>query len=628
MQQEKEFGLWPSPISAELVSSGSKKFGTIEIHNDKIFWEEVRPLEGGKTALTSNYGDITPPDYNVRSMVHEYGGKSFTVHGSTVFFVNKADQRIYEQQHNKLFPITEEGVRYADLCMSSEGLIAVGEFHFGGPLDIENFLAIIDRESKQSTRLAEGCDFYSSPTFHAPSSKLAYISWNLPNLPWDGSELWVSHLKDKKLHNPKKIAGSKTESITQPKWGPEGHLYFISDRSGFWNLYRLHGDQIEPLCPMEAEFAHPQWTFGMSTYDFIGDKILCTYFANGVASLATIDLVTKEMKKLPLDASSYNQIRANQNKAVYIKGTPLSSPSIVQLDLSTMQETILEKPQMPPINAEYLSEASPLSFPSKNGRTAYGFFYPPKNPLFKGPKGDLPPLIVKVHGGPTSHVTATFSLAMQYWTSRGFAVLLLNYGGSAGYGRGYRDLLNGNWGVVDVEDSEAGAEYLVNKGLVDPKKLVIAGGSAGGYTTLMALTFTHLFRAGTSYYGVSDLELLTKSHKFESQYTYQLIGPLPECQKLYKERSPLSHVDKLNKPVLFLQGSEDAIVPPEQALLLFEALKKKHLYTRLVIYRGEGHGFRKGTNIVHSLQEELLFYLRIFYEENLSHLPIEKIVAE
>jgi dipeptidyl aminopeptidase/acylaminoacyl peptidase len=599
------------PKNEAPFGTSQKRFGTITIEEGTVYWEETRPSEGGRTLIVSDKGDITPEGYSVRTRVHEYGGKSFTVHGKTIYFVNFKDQRIYVQKGSKVTPLTVEGVRFADLLYTDLGLVAVAEKHGE---HVENFLALVSLETGDHEVLASGFDFYSSPTL-SNEGKLAYLTWNLPNMPWDGTQLWVADFTKEGLKDIDCVAGSDTESIFEPQWGPDNKLYFVSDKNGWWNLYRIEKDAIA-LAPMDAEFGLPLWTFGMSTYAFIGSDILCTYFQNGTWSVALLNPATKELKKLPLKGTYYTQIRAQNTVAAFIRGSETDPTAIAKLDLKTLKETLRASNQRPDVDDSYLSIAQPVTFPSKDGRASYGFYYPPTNKDAKGAKGELPPLIVKTHGGPTAYVTGVFDVSKQYWTSRGFAVLDVNYGGSSGYGRAYRDSLKGNWGIVDIEDCAYGAKFLIDQGLVDPEKIAITGGSAGGYTTLAALTFTDLFTVGASYYGVSDLALLAKeTHKFESRYLDSLVGPYPERLDLYEERSPLQHVERLNRPVVFFQGLEDKIVPPNQAEIMYEALKERNIPTKLITYEGEQHGFRKAQSIVHSLKEELAFYLKVFFGE-------------
>jgi dipeptidyl aminopeptidase/acylaminoacyl peptidase len=615
MKIEKEYGMWPSPIGAKLIAQGTKRFGTIEIDNQEIYWEEMRPLEGGRTVIVSEQGDCLPAGYSACSTVHEYGGKSFTVHKGVVYFVNDKDQRIYTCDKDVITPLTEQGARFADLLYTKQGLIGIREVHVSDPAKVDNALVLIDLDTGADRILASGQDFYSSPSLNPNGSKLCWLSWNLPNMPWDGTQLWVADFIDGKIVHPCLVAGGIAESIFQPQWGPGGFLYFISDRSGWWNLYRLHGQTAESLCPLNAEFGLPQWQFGMSTYGFLdAETILCTYFQNGISSLALLDVHSKKLSPLDLNGMHFAQVRCSKGMAAFFKGSSSAPTALIKWDAATQEETVLTSNKKPDLDDAYFSIAKPISYPSANGRTAFGFYYAPSNKEYCGSPSDLPPLIVKIHGGPTAHATGTFNLGIQFWTSRGFAVLDVNYGGSTGYGRAYRDLLKGNWGVVDVQDCEYGARYLIDKGYVDPQKIAITGGSAGGYTTLAALTFGSQFTVGASYYGVSDPVLLAKeTHKFESKYLDQLIGPYPERSDLYEERSPLAQVSLLKRPVIFFQGLQDKVVPPDQAEVLYLALKDRDIDTKLVLYPEEKHGFKKAENIIDSLNQELAFYLHIFY---------------
>ncbi len=463
--------------------------------------------------------------------------------------------------------------------------------------------------------LAEGCDFYASVRLHPDGSQLAWISWNHPNLPWDGTELWVAPiLADGFLGEARLVAGGINESIFQPEWSPDGILYFISDRTNWWNLYRWCNGEIEPLHNKEAEFGLPQWVFGMSTYGFQSPHhLICTYTQDGNWYLARLNLETKQLEVIETPYTSISSLQVDNHRAVFLGGSGIESTALVEIDLTTYKITVLRKSSDVEIESGYLSIPQAIAFPTENNLTAYGFFYPPQNQDYQPPSTEKPPLIVKSHGGPTASTSSTLNLRIQYWTSRGFAVFDVNYGGSTGYGKEYRERLKDNWGIVDVDDCCNGAKYLAAQGLVDETRLAIAGGSAGGYTTLAALTFRDVFRAGASYYGISDLEALAKdTHKFEARYLDGLIGAYPERQDLYKMRSPIHFTDKLSCPVIFFQGSEDKVVPPNQAEMMVEALKSKGLPVAYILYEGEQHGFRRAENIKRTLEAELYFYSRIF----------------
>ena len=434
-------------------------------------------------------------------------------------------------------------------------------------------------------------------------------------MPWNGTELWVSELNaDGSLGRLERVAGGIDESVVQPEWSPDGALYFVSDRTGWWNLYRWHDRHIEPLCEMKADFGRPQWVFGMSTYAFeSAGCIICAYTKQGTWRLASLDTSTGKIQLIKVPYTDIRSLRALSGQAVFIAGSSTEPPSIVKLDLATRRVEVLRRSSNVKVDAEYLATPKAIEFPTERELTAHAFFYAPRNREYTGPSGEQPPLLVISHGGPTAATSTTLSWGVQYWTSRGIAVLDVNYGGSSGYGRAYRQRLNGQWGVVDVDDCVNGARYLVKIGEVDGNRLAIRGGSAGGYTTLCALTFRDLFRAGASYYGVSDLEALTKdTHKFESHYLDRMIGPYPERRDLYRKRSPIHFVDRISCPIIFFQGREDKVVPPSQAELMVEALREKRLPVAYVSFEGEQHGFRRAENIKRALDAELYFYSEIF----------------
>jgi dipeptidyl aminopeptidase/acylaminoacyl peptidase len=626
--QTLAYGSWFSPISADLIVAGSVGLSCPMLDGADIYWLEVRPAEGGRSVVVRRAADaiiddMTPAPFNVRSSVHEYGGGAFTVHQGVVYFVNFADQGIYRQRPG-ISPepvLVKPDLRFADLLVDPgrHRLICVCEYH-SGQGEPQNSLVSIGlsdtEDSERLTVLASGADFYASPALSSDGRRLVWLSWNHPQMPWDGTELWLSKVNaDGSLAPARLVAGSIDESIFQPQWGPDDRLYFVSDRSGWWNLYREAAGSIEPLLAIEAEFGLPQWVFGMSTYGFTGDgTIICSYRSQGVWRLLRLDPNQGRQQPFDLPYTDIDGVRCLGSRVVFHGGSVGEADAIVMFDAgqNTPAEVLRRSSQLA-VDEKYISGAESIEFSSSGGRTAYGFFYAPANADFQAPAGVKPPLLVKSHGGPTASTSAAFNLGIQYWTSRGFAVVDVNYGGSTGYGRRYHQQLDGQWGVVDVDDCVAAAQYLIDAGQVDGERCAIRGNSAGGYTTLAALTFRELFRAGASYYGISDLEILARdTHKFESRYLDRLIGPYPQSQEIYRERSPLHFIDQLMAPMIFFQGLDDKVVPPNQAELMVAALRSKGVAVAYVPFPGERHGFRQAANIKRALEAELYFYSRIF----------------
>jgi dipeptidyl aminopeptidase/acylaminoacyl peptidase len=562
----------------------------------------------------------------VRTRAHEYGGGACLVADGIAYVSNFTDQRLHRvvtqgQPQGLPQPITPAvDLRYADAVLDRRRhkLIAVREDHTVTGEAVNTIVSVDSEGDEQGGNvLVSGNTFYSHPRLSPDGARLAWLTWNHPNMPWDGTELWVGMLDDAgNVTRAEKVAGGLDESICQPEWSPDGVLHFISDRTGWWNLYRWRNGSIEALCPMEAEFGEPQWVFGQSTYAFASaQRLVCKYVQNGETRLATLDTQTLKLTPITTLYTEIAQVRARDKsgQAVFIGGSAIKPLVIVQLDLSTGRSVELYHSRELTIDSGYLSVPQAIEFPTTQGLTAHAFYYPPKNRDHTAPMSERPPLIVESHGGPTGSTSTAFDMRKQYWTSRGFAVVDVNYGGSTGYGTAYRQRLNGRWGVVDIDDCVNAARYLVERDLADGNRLCIHGGSAGGYTTLAALTFRDTFKAGASYYGISDLEVLAKdTHKFESRYLDSMIGPYPERRDLYIARSPVHFTDKLNCPLILFQGLEDAVVPPNQAELMFEAVKKKGLPVAYVPFEGEQHGFRQAKNIKRCLEAELYFYSKVF----------------
>jgi dipeptidyl aminopeptidase/acylaminoacyl peptidase len=617
------YGSWKSPITSELIVAGSIGLGDLALDGENLYWTELRPTEKGRSVLVQQRADqrsdVTPAAWNVRSRVHEYGGGAFAVHQGTAYFVNNTDQRLYRQVEGQPpEPLTPDtiGDRYANPVIDHHRnrLICICEDH---QAEVINTLVSVDLKTASSPPqiLDQGHDFYASPCLSPDGTQLAWLTWDNPNLPWDGTDLWLAVLADDgSLSQPQHVAGGPDESVFQPQWSPDGQLYFVSDRTGWWNLYRWQNHEAQPLCPKSAEFGLPQWVFGLSTYGFISaTEMLCAYNQQGRWHLGRLEISSGQLTEMETPYTDISGLQVGSTVAAFKGSSPTTATEIVRLDLKTGQQSIVCSASQLDLDPAYLSVPELLEFPTENGLTAYGFYYPPQNQDYQGPATEQPPLIVKSHGGPTAATSSSLNLKIQYWTSRGFAVLDVNYGGSTGYGRAYQHRLRDRWGIVDVDDCVNGAQYLAQQGIVDGDRMAITGSSAGGYTTLAALTFRDVFKAGASYYGIGDLEALAKdTHKFEARYLDRLIGPYPERQDLYQARSPIHHVEKLSCPVIFLQGLEDKVVPPNQAEAMVNALVAKGIPVAYVTFPEEQHGFRQAPNIKRALDSELYFYSRVF----------------
>ncbi|MCP4042169.1 MAG: S9 family peptidase [Gammaproteobacteria bacterium] len=634
------YGSWNSPITAEFIVAETVGLSSPMVDGDDIYWLESRPSEGGRNVLVRRTPDgatedITPEGFNVRSRAHEYGGGAYTVNQGTVYFSNDQDRRIYRQSPNSHpRPLTpESSLRFADLIADPvrRRLICIREEHLeeNEPINSLVSLSMDARGDDLGTELATGADFFSTPCLSPGGDHLAWLTWKHPAMPWDGTQLWIAPLlADGSPGKQQPVAGGPEESIFQPQWSPDGRLYFVSDRGGWWNIYRHTEAGAKAIWRMEAEFGLPQWVFGMSTYTFTPEgRLICTYTRNGIWSLAELTPTTGALTPIETPYTYITDLHSGTAGTVFLGGSPTEATAVSLLRTDNGIPDILRREGNQDLDPHYLSPPEAIEFTTGNGLTAHAFYYPPRNPHHCGPTEEQPPLLVRSHGGPTAATNTSLKLAYQYWTSRGFAILDVNYGGSTGYGRDYRQRLLGNWGIVDVEDCVNGARYLVGRGDVDSQRLAIRGSSAGGYTTLAALTFHTTFQAGASLYGVSELESLAlDTHKFESRYLDHLIGPYPEGRELYRARSPIHHTDQLSTPVIFFQGLEDQVVPPEQAEKMVEALREKGLPVAYVPFEGEQHGFRKAPNIKRALEAELFFYSRVFGFEPAD--PVEPVVIE
>ena len=630
-------GAWPSPISAAMVAAGAAPLSQVVLDGADAYWLAGRASESGRNTLLRQRGqdvrEMTPAPFNVRTRVHEYGGGALLVADGTVFFSNFADNRLYMAVDGAAPVALSAGAdagadavsstRYADFVLDRQRqrLIAVREDHGGDGHPVNTVCAIGFDGSE--TVLVAGSDFYAAPRLSPDGRQLTWLSWDHPRMPWQGTELWVAEFDAVgTLGAAQLVAGGIDEAVCQPEWSPGGVLHFVSDRSGWWNLYRLNGAALQALCPRDAEFAVPHWSFGGSMYGFRSeDDIICTYIENGVSRLAQLSTASGALTPIANPYQEIRDLRVSGSVLALLGGAPTIALELARIDLSTGELAVLARSITHLPDAAELSVPESITYPTSGGRHAHAFYYPPCNAAFEAAPGAKPPLMVISHGGPTGMASNTLKLATQYWTSRGFAVLDVNYGGSCGFGRAYRDALKGQWGVIDVDDCVAGARYLSERGLVDAQQLVIRGGSAGGLTTLCALTFHDVFKAGASYYGVSDLKGLDDdSHKFESHYNEYLIAPKAQAAPLYQQRSPIHHASGLKRPMIFFQGLDDKVVPPQQSEVMVHALRAAGVPVAYIALEGEGHGFRKADSIVRTLEAELYFYRRVFGIEALETL--------
>jgi dipeptidyl aminopeptidase/acylaminoacyl peptidase len=631
--REAPYGTWSSPIGAAMLATAGLSFSEATLEDGVAYWLELRPAEEGRTVVVkggpfSSPVDVTPEGFDVRSMAHEYGGGAACVHRGTVFFSNFADQRLYRLDPGAvpvaITPDTGGLHRFADGRLTQDGRwwIGVRERHDLGPAvaDVVNELVAVPADGGQEPRIvASGHDFYSDPRISPDGSRLCFLAWDLPWMPWDGNRLYVARLGDDgSVDDVKEIAGNEgEESIWQPTWAPNGDIVFASDRSGWWNLERIRGNERSALHPRDAEFGYPQWVFGERSFSFLGDgRVACFYDRDGLTHLGILDPETGELLDLdlPFDALPWGpSVAAEGSTIVFIAAGATIPGSVVWLDFTSRSVEVLRASADVAIDPAYLPAPEAIEFPTQGDRTAHALFYVSANPDHRAPDGERPPLIVMAHGGPTANATGALDLRTRFWTSRGFAVVDVNYGGSTGYGRAYRQRLNGNWGVVDLEDCIAAATFLQKRGDVDGDRLLVRGGSAGGWVVMCALTFTDLFAAGATYYGIADLEPFAtgETHKFESKYEHTMVGPWPEAADVYRARSPINSIDRLATPTLVLQGADDKVVPPSQAEMIVAALEAKGVPYAYLLFPGEGHGFRKAEHIIAAREAELSFYAQI-----------------
>ena len=618
-------GSWASPLSTERIVGGILSLSEPRIEDEHCYWVEGRPRDAGRQVLVTRDAaghtrELTPPPFSVRNRVHEYGGGAYVVAGQVVYFCNDGDNGLYSiQPDGRIEPLLVDARRrFADLVFDAihQRLYCICESHLPGLAEPQASLVAIDPARPDSvTVVASGDDFYASPSVSHDGRQLAWISWSHPDMPWDRTRLWLADISPSAAISNARCVVDNMGSLFQPQWSPDHRLYFSSDHDrGWWNLYRLEDSKIVSVSPHPAEFGLPQWQFGMSVYGFLSaEHALCAYTSDGLWYLARLCTRTGELERIKSTATWFSGIRAVDGQAVLLAAGPDRMTEVVRYDNRTRSLQTVATSGNLEIDAADIAIGETADYPTADGSTAHGFFYAPRNGCYCLPQGTSPPLIVFSHGGPTAATSNAYNIKVQFWTTRGFAVLDVNYRGSTGYGRAYRQSLDGQWGVADVEDCVAGARWLAEQNKVNSSQLIIRGSSAGGYTTLCALTFHDVFSAGASLYGIGDLEtLLRDTHKFESRYLDKLIGPYPEMQQVYRDRSPIHFVDQLNCPVIFLQGLEDKVVPPQQAAAMVQALRDNGIRVEYVTFEGEQHGFRRADTIRRAYEAELEFYGKVF----------------
>ncbi len=639
-RETASYGSWPSPISAASVSEGSRGLFDLATDGDDLYWAESRPQEGGRVTIMRQRSagepeELLPEPWNVRTRVQEYGGRSYVVGEGTLWFSNFADQRMYRLvPGSEPQPITPEAaLRYAACVFDAlrQRLVCVREDHRGEGEAVNALVALPLEGVHEGEVLFGDSDFVSPAALSADYKHIAFVSWDHPNLPWDNTTLRSASfdasgkLAQLRSHNP---AG---ESVLDPQWDAQGRLYAISDRDDWWSLYRVEGESFTMVKTglEEAELGGPEWWIGKHYYAFLDDgRIAARITSHGVQQLYLIDPQGGKAELLDLQSAALESVLSRKG-LLYVINEPLDRPDeILQIKAGKPGSKVLRRARDKSLDPAWAAPHQALTFPSAGGASAHALYFPPTNPDVQAPADEKPPLLVQIHGGPTHMSFPYYSVDRSYWTSRGFAILDINYRGSTGYGRKYRQALYGEWGIADVEDAVAGASWLAAQGKADPDRLIIRGGSAGGFTTLAALAFHEVFDAGASYFGVSDMEALAQeTHKFESRYLDQLVGPYPERKDLYVARSPIHHLQGFKAPLLLLQGLDDKVVPPNQSEMIFEALKKRGVPTAYIAFEGEGHGFVKAENSIRSRESEYAFYARIFGFAPAEELPPLEIIG-
>jgi dipeptidyl aminopeptidase/acylaminoacyl peptidase len=629
MKQSVPYGEWESPVTTERITEGVVGLTLVGLDGEWVVWSELRPNQAGRTALLqakldgSGREELGGPALNVRTLVHEYGGGAAFARAGVRLAVSFEDQRVWNLPHNPrdpspARPITPGGARYADFDLGPD-LVTIAAIRERGQ---ENALVIFPLDgdgSAEAIVVDAGHDFFASPCFSPDGRELAYLSWDHPDMPWEGSELWRVRIDPSGAAGaPSRVAGGRGESILQPSFSPEGRLSYVSDRSGYWNLYQIDGAEgARALCSGPFEIGRPIWTLGGSSYGYLDPRrIVACATERGVDRLLLIDAERGGILDDDLRIAgcvSIDSVRCAEGRVVLVGAAVDRAAALHVLDLEHEQRTEIARSVSVSLEPEDLSAPESISFASDAGERAHGFYYPPRNRCCEGPAGALPPLIVQCHGGPTASASPALRLAVQFWTSRGFAVVDVNYGGSSGFGRAYRERLDGRWGEVDLADCCAAVRHLTAEGRVDPCRVAIRGGSAGGFTALCAACFSDLFAAAASHYGIADLELIARdTHKLESHYFERLLGPLPEALAVYRARSPIYQVDRIRTPLLLLQGLEDKVVPPSQTERMAAALDARGITHACLTFPGESHGFRRAESIERALLAELQFYAHVF----------------
>src|SRR5512132_477121 len=611
------YGLWPSPIDGDQVARQATAYDAVHTSGEAVHWLETRPSQDGRAVVvrwTADAGaaDAVPAEFDVGSRVHEYGGGAYLPAGRTLFACSQSDQRLYriDGQRDPVpitpEPLTPASLRYADLRLVSSGalLVCVRERHQGA-LVVNELVALPTDGSAEPWVVASGHDFYAAPRPSPDGRRLAWLTWDRPCMPWDGADLWVADLgPDGRLGPARHIAGGPQESVVQPEWNAAGVLHFVSDRSDWWNLYRERHGQVEPLLPMAAEFADAPWELDYSSYAFVADgRIACRYRHRGRDHLGLLDPQSGRLTDLPIPYTSLKPyLRAVGDRLAFIGASPTAGSAVATLHVPTGRLDVLAGAEGS-LDPAWVSVPKPIEFPARDGRAAHALYYPPTNPEVAGPTAARPPLLVQAHPGPTADAKARLDLRTQFFTSRGFAVVDVNYAGSTGYGRGYRERLTGEWGILDVADCLDAARSLVQAGEVDRRRLVISGESSGGFTALCTLASDELFAAGVSRFGIAELETFRQqAPMFQAHELDRLVGPYPEAAATYRARSPLHAVDRIARPVLLVHGLEDTVVPPIQARAMAEALERRGVQHLLLIFPGEGHGFRRPESIRRALE--------------------------